>query len=305
VRFTIRRDAASRALPSEERAVELEHDRAKRREAILDELMRTGGEGAVASEFSALETRSRKDAAARAQLFERWAAEGEGLCFGPKQAAELLAAAAAREVRTERPRIDASKMLFDLTFHEARFGQRDVVRRVAEDLQCDGGGAVAVLREAMRVLSGTEVVALSKDRGYPVYSTREMLALEERVRALQDELGKRRGRELSRQVVDAVLSRHASLRDEQREAASFLTTAPGSVQMLSGLAGTGKTYVQRVCREAWESAGLRVVGAALSAKAAGELQYGSGIRSRTIASLLKAAEVTNVHLPEMTTPLDE
>lgn len=266
----------------------------KRREAILDELMRMGGQGAVASEFAALETRSRKDAVARAQLFERWAAEGEGLGFGPRQAAELLAAAAAREVRTERPGIDAAKMLFDLTFHEARFGQRDVVRRVAEELQCTGGGAFAVLREAMRVLAGAEVVAVSKDRGYPVYSTREMLALEERVRTLQGELGKRQGLELSPQVVDAVLGSHSSLRDEQRDAASFLTTAPGSIQMLSGLAGTGKTYVQRVCREAWEAAGLRVVGAALSAKAAGELQDGSGIRSRTIASLLKAAEVCKV-----------
>ncbi len=277
----------------------------KRREAILDELMRTGGQGAIASEFAALETRSRKDAVARAQLFERWAVEGEGLGFGPKQAADLLAAAASREVQSERPRIDAAKMLFDLTFHEARFGQRDVVRRVAEELQCDGGGAVAVLREAMRVLAGAEVVAVSKDRGYPAYSTREMLALEERVRVLQDELGKRRGHELSRQVVDAVLSRHPSLRDEQREAASFLTTAPGSVQMLSGLAGTGKTYVQRVCREAWEAAGLRVVGAALSAKAAGELQDGSGIRSRTIASLLKATEVTKVFDAKTVLVIDE
>jgi conjugative relaxase-like TrwC/TraI family protein len=277
----------------------------KRREAILDELMRTGGEGAAASEFAALETRSRKDAVARAQLFERWAAEGEGLGFGPKQAAELLAAAASREVQVERPRIDAAKMLFDLTFHEARFGQRDVVRRVAEELQCDGGGAVAVLRESMRVLAGAEVVVVSKDRGYPVYSTREMLALEARVRMLQDELGRRRGHELPRQVVDAVLSRHSSLRDEQRDAASFLTTAPGSVQMLSGLAGTGKTYVQRVCREAWEAAGLRVVGAALSAKAAGELQDGSGIRSRTIASLLKAAEVTKVFDAKTVLVIDE
>ena len=122
---------------------------------------------------------------------------------------------------------------------------------------------------------------------------------------LQDELGQRRGHELSRQVVDAVLSRHSSLRDEQREAASFLTTAPGSVQMLSGLAGTGKTYVQRVCREAWEAAGLRVVGAALSAKAAGELQDGSGIRSRTIASLLKAAEVTKVFDAKTVLVIDE
>lgn len=266
----------------------------KRREAILDELLRIGGDGAVASEFAALETRSKKDAVPRAELFARWAAEGAELGFGLGQARELLAAAAAREVRAERPGIDAAQMLHDLTFHEARFGQRDVVRRVAEELQCGGGGALAVLREAKQVLAGAQVVAVSKDRGYQVYATREMLALEERVRVLQGELGQRRGHELDAKKVGVVLERHPTLRGEQREAATFLTTAPGSIQMLSGLAGTGKTYVQRVCREAWEAAGLHVVGAALSAKAAGELQDGSGIQSRTIASLLKAAEVSKV-----------
>jgi conjugative relaxase-like TrwC/TraI family protein len=266
----------------------------KRREAILEQLMRTGGEGAAASEFAALETRSSKDAVARAQLFERWAAEGEGLGFGSKQAAELLAAAAAREVWTECPGINSARMLYGLTFHEARFGQRDVVRRVAEELQCDGAGALDVLRESKRVLADAEVVAVSKDRGYPVYTTREMLTLEERVRHLQRELSGRSGHQIAAETAVKAAQRHPSLRDEQREAVVFLTSAPGSLQMLSGLAGTGKTYVQRVCREVWEEAGFRVVGAALSAKAAGELQDGSGIRSRTIASLLKAADVSRV-----------
>jgi conjugative relaxase-like TrwC/TraI family protein len=266
----------------------------KRREAIVAELLRTGGEGAVASEFAALETRSRKDVVAREQLFDRWRAEGQELGFGPEHAAGLVAAGQERTGGGVRPPLNTQRMLYDLTFHEARFGQRDVVRKVAEELQCGDGGALEVLREAKRVLADAEVVAVSKDRGYPVYSTREMLALERRVRELQDELAARRGHEIGIARVGEVLGRHPTLRDEQRDAAVFLTAAPGSLQMLSGLAGTGKTYVQRVCREAWEGAGLRVVGAALSAKAAGELQDGSGIRSRTIASLLKAAEVTQV-----------
>jgi ATP-dependent exoDNAse (exonuclease V) alpha subunit len=72
------------------------------------------------------------------------------------------------------------------------------------------------------------------------------------------------------------------LSGEQRDAFDRRTEGLASV---IGYAGTGKSAMLGVAREAWEREGYQVRGAALSGIAAENLEGGSGIRSRTIASL--------------------
>ena len=59
----------------------------------------------------------------------------------------------------------------------------------------------------------------------------------------------------------------------------------GDLKLLSGLAGTGKSYLMGVIREAYEGCGYQVSGVALSGIAAQGLQEGSEITSRTVDSL--------------------
>lgn len=71
---------------------------------------------------------------------------------------------------------------------------------------------------------------------------------------------------------------------EQAEALAHVT-AGRDLGIVIGHAGTGKSAMLGVAREAWEAAGYRVRGAALSGIAAENLEGGSGIAARTIASL--------------------
>jgi len=88
-------------------------------------------------------------------------------------------------------------------------------------------------------------------------------------------------------IVDADRSAQARglrLSGEQRAALDHVVRKPG-LSLVVGYAGTGKSAMLGVAREAWERSGYTVRGAALSGIAAENLEGGSGIASHTLASL--------------------
>ncbi|WP_425294898.1 AAA family ATPase [Neomesorhizobium albiziae] len=84
-------------------------------------------------------------------------------------------------------------------------------------------------------------------------------------------------------IRDTVFARHESLSPEQKTAIEHVTSGE-KISAIVGRAGAGKATMMKAAREAWESAGYRVLGAALAGKAAEGLEKEAGIVSRTLAS---------------------
>ena len=139
------------------------------------------------------------------------------------------------------------------------------------------------------VRGSPELVALGKDgRDQERFTSRDMIAVEARLERAGDELAGRVEHGVADRHRDAAIGaaegRGLVLSGEQRDAFDHVTGSAGLASVV-GYAGSGKSAMLGVAREAWEGQGYTVRGAALSGIAAGNLEGGSGIQSRTIASL--------------------
>ena len=122
-----------------------------------------------------------------------------------------------------------------------------------------------------RVKASPELVMLGKDgNGEDRFTTRDMIAVEARLERASDLMSERARHGVPERMKDMALqsaeARGLSLSNEQRTAFDHITNGRDLANVV-GYAGTGKSAMLGVAREAWEESGYSVRSVALSRNA--------------------------------------
>jgi conjugative relaxase-like TrwC/TraI family protein len=283
----------------------------RRRQDIEAHLANVGQDGARAAQVAAYATRTPKGAGATLEASPtEWRERARAHGLDRQDLGALLHRAAPTEIPD--PGSELATALFGhlggpngLTAHHATFGRREVLQALAEALP-PGTDLTPIVELADAFLTSRHVVSLREASGLRTadvirrrdgvivanhvdearWTTREILDVEDRIVRTatlrrHDHTG----------VADPAATKEAirtrpELTREQTRLVQRLTRSGAGVEVVEGAAGTGKTFALAAARQAWETSGYRVIGCSLAARAALQLQEGSGIPSVTLDRLL-------------------
>ncbi len=176
---------------------------------------------------------------------------------------------------------DPSLVLTVLTRQQSTFTRRDLARVVDRHT----ADAEQFVQAMAKVEASPELVRLGVDgRGQERFTTREMLATEQRMEQAAITLAERQAHRVD--LLRRMASMESTTLGREQSLAYRHVTQARDLSVVVGYAGTGKSTMLGVARESWEAEGFHVRGAALSGIAAEQLEAGAGIASRTVHSLL-------------------
>lgn len=271
-----------------------------RRKEIEAVLHAKGYTSAEASAVAALETREVKGHVAREELFHhKWQEMGKAAGWSREEAQALLHRFRQEPVERD-PEIEALAAVHRATQklmqQNSHFGERDLMRMAAEEAQPYPVG-IDRLRATVgqQLRQGQQFVRLGEERGQVRYTTREMLDLESKMLDTVEMSRQKGSHKVPARVIESAIhavetEKGRPLSQEQKDALLHITARAGSIQVVSGMAGTGKTDMLYAACMAWKAEGYTVRGAALAGRAAEGLAKDARIEATTIAAMLLRME---------------
>lgn len=292
-----------------------------RRKEILEHLDEVGFRSARAAQLATLDTRTAKTTDGEESMRDVWEAKAADLDLDPSDLHTLIGQATSVELSDT-----AIAEVFDhlvgpegLTAQASTFDRRGVIEGIA--CRLPAGATVEQIEVlADEFLVRPDVVALVDHEGLvtstvirradgkviasPVanvrWSTAELIEIEHRL----VDTSVRRSIDGAGVVDPAILARTLAVRptlaDEQCQMITTLLTRGAGVSVVAAAAGTGKTFSLDAARDAWQADGYRVLGAALSGRAAAELESSAAITSSTLAMLRINLDAGRVRLDDRT-----
>ena len=217
------------------------------------------------------------------------ARKGREMYFAP-------AVLARRQEMADRLADEPGLLLKQLSRERSTFDEREIARALHRYV--DDPTVFANIRA--HLMASSDLVMLKpqqfdadtgKVSDVAVFTTRIMLRTEYDMAQSAQELSNRSGFKVTSQRIDDAIhvveqrdpGKPFKLDAEQVDAIRHVT-GDSAISAVVGLAGAGKSTLLDAARLAWEADGRRVIGAALTGKAAEGLEDSSGIKSRTLAA---------------------
>jgi len=241
--------------------------------------------------MAALHTRSTKGHIDREALLKKWNAE-----FGREGWDRTHLVGEKTRDRTERERARLADRAVSRALGEDRawrndrltqpvFRAHDITRfaaQAATDGRVSAADVLQAVERRLQHLPGLD--RLGRIGAFDIYATRDTISQERSLIAHADEMHNGYHRGLTAKAKRAMLrsARDANLGSEATGALEHITGDGSGLRILNGRAGTGKTTILRTASSAWRKSGYRVIGAAVSGRAARGLETSAGIDSATI-----------------------
>jgi conjugative relaxase-like TrwC/TraI family protein len=286
----------------------------KRSDQIADYLAEKGYTGYRARNLAARNSRPVKRGTGTDELMPRWVAELEAHGWSVERLAASFDLARQRCLGLARPLTDTQidRLAADLLDPEGEFLARWKVfgraRLVAEFAPRLYGHHPRELDHVVdRVVASDRVVPLigiTGAREQP-YAAAAVLATEHTIADTLERLVDRQGPGLDRRLVQRASSAkqveiNNFLSGGQREAIANICRSGRAVDVVVGVAGSGKTTALDVAGSALEAAGYRVLGTATSGQAARSLSHQARVPARTMRSLLHRLDHGQLTLDQRT-----